>query len=157
MVITGHILRRVYNWRKNILTEKVSSDKNFWRLFYSFSKTCIFWKKSQLLSTKIFDDLCLVIHLIFCLFALAQTRLCYKCKSANTKYKDTTHLNLLWLFLVIPSVCLVFHPCFRPSNLQLQLHKNTIYNSYCKLHFTTAEIVISYTLKYALGYYHFHK
>ena len=35
------------------------------------------------------------------------------------------------------------------QNLQLQLHNSHFYN--CKLHFTTAQIVISCTLKYALG------
>src|SRR6218665_3384224 len=43
----------------------------------------------------------------------------------------------------------LFSPPFSTlSNLQVTTTYFTLYN--CKLHFTTAEIVISYTLKYAL-------
>jgi len=54
-------------------------------------------------------------------------------------------------FFVIPSKFLVFTPVFDPHiyKVTTTAAQFTFYN--CKLHFTIAEIVISYTLKYALG------
>jgi len=66
-------------------------------------------------------------------------------------YKSTTaHQNFLWLFLVIPWKFVVFTSVFHPHTYKVitTTAQFTFYN--CKWHFTTAEIVISYTLKYAL-------
>src|SRR6218665_1354184 len=63
------------------------------------------------------------------------------------QYKFRKKVDLL---SVIPSKFLLFSPVFDPHTYKVTttIAQFTFYN--CKLHFTTAEIVISYTLKYAL-------
>ena len=76
----------------------------------------------------------------------------FLCHSPSYKYKSTAaHQNFLWPSLVIPPKFV----CFRSSHLQSYSYNFTITTAQftfysCKWHFTTAEIVISYTLKYAL-------
>ena len=74
-------------------------------------------------------------------------------QASDKKYKSTTaHQNFLWpMFPSFPRNLSFFRPCFRPSRLQSYKYTTaefTFYNR--KWHFTTAEIVISYTLRYAL-------
>ena len=70
----------------------------------------------------------------------------------NRDKSTTAHQNFLSPFFVIPSKFVLFTPVCDPHTYKVTTRPTTaqfiFYN--CKWHFTTAEIVISYTLKYAL-------
>jgi len=53
-------------------------------------------------------------------------------------------------FFIIPSKFLVSHPCFRPSHYKVTT-TTAQFIFYELLHFITAEILISYMLKYAMS------